>query len=525
VVIRRALALIAALGLLATACSSSGTEPGGEPSDGSESADGEAGAADGSGSNAAERSAAPRPAVLRTVDCPLALRVEQNTCGIAEVAADPRAAASETIEISYVVVEGSRSDAGYPLAVLQGGPGGASSDLAGWTPHREFTQVFVDQRGTGFADGDLDCPESDGAFAEAMTLRSADAETLLLDRLAQCAQRLAGNPLFEHTTTANQAADVISVMDALGYAEWVVYGVSYGTTIALEIMRTPPEGLQGAVLDGVYPPDIDTEESIALSAPAALAAAGDACAADPECPVANFDLAGTVERLIARFDETPARLDFEAYETALGEPLTAVMDGTRLAEFVFVSLYDENWAKLAVESLTRIEQGDRDALRGFLSTAITITHLQSGAIADAAYYAVECHERLPLHDGPGGRAGPGRSLGDSDGSTDGSSAQQRDAFAAAILATPLADACEPWDRPAVVDVEPVRSDLPVLTLSNDFDPITPARLAWHANATLADVVHIIADGHGHGRWFSDPTIADRVDAFVADPHTALAGSG
>ena len=39
-------------------------------------------------------------------------------------------------------------DVGFrtPVAVLQGGPGGASSDLAGFFPQQPFTQVFVDQR-------------------------------------------------------------------------------------------------------------------------------------------------------------------------------------------------------------------------------------------------------------------------------------------------------------------------------------------------------------------------------------------
>lgn len=435
--------------------------------------------------------------MLTAVDCPLALRVEHSTCGVAEVQADPADASSGTLKVSYVVVEGDGPDGGYPMAVLQGGPGGASSDLVAWVPRREFTQVFIDQRGTGFAPGDLNCHEIDDAFAEAMTLRSGESEALLLDRLAQCAQRLAGDALFEHTTTANQAADAIAVMEALGYGEWLVYGVSYGTTIALEILRAEPDGLQGAVLDGVYPPDIDTEESIASSAPAALAAAGDACSSDPGCPVANFDLPGTVERLIARFDESPARVDFGAHETSLGEPLTVLLDGTRLAEFAFIALYDEAWARLVVESLTRIEQGNHDALRSFLSTAISLTHLQNGALADAAYYAVECRERLPLID-------------DADDAV-------LDTFAAAVLVTSLKQACEPWDRPPAT-VRPVHSDLPVLMLSSEFDPITPARLAWHADRTLDDATHLISDGHGHGLWFSDPVAAERVDRFVADPH-------
>ena len=50
-----------------------------------------------------------------------------------------------------------------------GGPGGASTDFAGWLPQQPFTQVFIDQRGTGFATAEADCPEFDDAKLQELT--------------------------------------------------------------------------------------------------------------------------------------------------------------------------------------------------------------------------------------------------------------------------------------------------------------------------------------------------------------------
>jgi pimeloyl-ACP methyl ester carboxylesterase len=54
-------------------------------------------------------------------------------------------------------------------------------------------------------------------------------------------------------TTQHNAADAIDLMRAMGHERWDVYGVSYGTRVALEMMRQAPEALRAAVLDSPYP--------------------------------------------------------------------------------------------------------------------------------------------------------------------------------------------------------------------------------------------------------------------------------
>jgi pimeloyl-ACP methyl ester carboxylesterase len=40
-----------------------------------------------------------------------------------------------------------------------------------------------------------------------------------------------------------------------GYGDYDIYGISYGTKLALEVMRSAPEGVRSVVIDGVFPPN------------------------------------------------------------------------------------------------------------------------------------------------------------------------------------------------------------------------------------------------------------------------------
>ncbi|CAH2400317.1 hypothetical protein MES5069_250083 [Mesorhizobium escarrei] len=57
--------------------------------------------------------------------------------------------------------------------------------------------------------------------------------------------------------TAENAADINDVRKSLGIEKWVLYGVSYGTRLALEVMNEHPEGISASILDSVLPLDID----------------------------------------------------------------------------------------------------------------------------------------------------------------------------------------------------------------------------------------------------------------------------
>lgn len=142
---------------------------------------------------------------------------------------------------------------------LAGEPGGSGlleqSAASGWNADRDV--FFLSQRGTVKADPFLSCPEIDQFIARAAHLVMADPATSAASAAATsgCRDRYAheGWELSAYNTTEN-AADVADLRTALGIDEWNVHGVSYGTKLALQLLRDHSEGIHSMVLDGVVPP-------------------------------------------------------------------------------------------------------------------------------------------------------------------------------------------------------------------------------------------------------------------------------
>ena len=77
------------------------------------------------------------------------------------------------------------------------------------------------------------------------------------------------------------------------------------------------------------------------------------------------------------------------------------------------------------------------------------------------------------------------------------------------------EVCEGWPKgnPAPIVRAPVTSDVPVLMLSGEADPITPP---WHAEQlapSLSNSIHLIFDDMGHGNSSSQCT-AKILDSFI-----------
>ena len=177
------------------------------------------------------------------------------------------------------------------LMYLSGGPGGAGVfemiDVMLTVPSLldRFTVLGFDQRGTG-SSGALDCPTLDGARQDDGPL---DART------AACAAFL--GPRANHYTTADTVADFEAVRRALGIEKITLYGVSYGTDVALSYAATHPAHVERLILDSVVDPqDTDPFELTGLAAlPRILS---EVCRA--QCAGITRDLPGDVAALVDR---------------------------------------------------------------------------------------------------------------------------------------------------------------------------------------------------------------------------------
>ena len=90
-----------------------------------------------------------RPEVAEQ-DCAEFLARTGLRCVLVTVPIDRADPAAGNTQVSVAIRPGTGDESLAPLAVLQGGPGGASSELAPFLPSRPYAQVFIDQRGVGF---------------------------------------------------------------------------------------------------------------------------------------------------------------------------------------------------------------------------------------------------------------------------------------------------------------------------------------------------------------------------------------
>ena len=143
------------------------------------------------------------------------------------------------------------------------GPGGDALEIvplvfadrfAPFLADRDF--IMFDQRGTGFSEPSLACPETLELAFETIELELTDEEsrTLSLEALNECRDRLAADGIdFTAYNSAENAADVNDLRIAMGYEEWNLYGISYGTRLAQTVVRDYPEGIRSIILDSAYP--------------------------------------------------------------------------------------------------------------------------------------------------------------------------------------------------------------------------------------------------------------------------------
>ena len=419
---------------------------------------------------------------------PKGMRIDCGTLSVPEDRARPE---GRQIKLAVAVARTARAPRlADPVVYLSGGPGSgavySTVTLArGWADflaHRDL--VVVDQRGTGFSTPKLTCPELAPVHDQQMRQAPTAAERLEGERAAlmRCRERLtrAGVDLSAYSSAAN-AADLRDLRVALGYRQWNLLGISYGTRLALTIMRHDREGVRSAVLDSVYPPQANLYTGLPPNLARALRTLFDGCAAQPRCAAAYPDLEGTFYRLVEQLNERPASISVRA-PSGRSQPMQ--VNGARLIEVVFRMLYVSGELPRLPQMIAETAAGSYGQLARMQASRLA----RSQGVSEAMYYAVECQEDMALI----------------------SREQARDAvdefprlqpyFNGMQELTPSGFAlCDAWrgapPNPSVA--APVVSDAPTLLLAGEYDPITAPAWADAAAATLSrgEVYHFPGTGH------------------------------
>ncbi len=448
---------------------------------------------------AAGPAAAASPPVFRETPCPFPggdQAAEYDIeCGYVTVPERRDRETSRTIELAVAILHSNRPNSGEdPVLFLSGGPGdGALIGIAplwgGSTIRERHDLILLDQRGTGYSHPALPCQPLDFPPSLYLAQGEADAERVRLATICLDAYREQGIDVTAYTTRES-AADVESVRQALGIDRWSLYGISYGTRLALEVMRTNGSSVKGAVLDSAYPPQVRPFEDANARFERALDATLAACRADAACSDAYPGIGGRLSTILSNgaaqldgdYPPIPAWYAASVLNSMLYTPdgiatVPAVVDGLERGNAMVIRQRDATWVPNLVE-----------------------------ASATGMQYSVECHDRA-------------FDVDEAAVAADRAANSRYGSIERTRMNLPV---CAAWraEPPSPEELEPVVSDVPTLVLVGALDPVTPPTYAVETIRTLRNGSVVELPGLGHAVTLT-PCGRQLRDAFLADPSAPL----
>jgi pimeloyl-ACP methyl ester carboxylesterase len=372
-----------------------------------------------------------------------------------------------------------------PVVFAQGGPGGSTIDyytqvLFSSRIRKNRELVLFDQRGTKYSKPNLFCQEIYDETIDTLPLdlKTAESEKRSYAAAMACRERMVkeGINLAAFNSVEN-ANDIESLRTTLGYKQINLYGVSYGTLLALHAMRQNPAGLRSVIIDSVVPPTINFNFEAPRSGDRAFTELFKACAADAGCSKDYPNLEKFFFDLVERLNQKPVTMHLLDSET--GKTHDALINGDGLIGILFQMLYATELIPLMPKMIHAVADGNYAFLEGILPLFIFDKTVSYGM-----YYSVVCAE--------GGTSDPSQ--------LNFENIRPELAKDADISNQGLVKLCTDWKVPALpaADEAAVQSSIPTLVFNGRFDPITPPAYGQEAAKTLSKSYYFVFPNTGHG---------------------------
>src|SRR4051812_35590413 len=390
---------------------------------------------------------------------------------------------------------------GPTLMYLSGGPGGAGvSEMLGVIPSVQgledrFQLIGYDQRGTGRS-GLLRCPRLE---RDRHLRNTAAAE--------DCAKRL--GVARHHYTTPDSVEDMEAIRKQLGVDKLTLFGISYGTELAIAYARAFPQHVERLILDSTV--DADDRDPYATASFRAMGPSlKSVCPGG--CDEISADPGSDLAKLVAQ--TRTKSLQAFAYD-GLGRSHRVKIGPVALLDLMFTSDYMPPIRALIPAAVKAGLAGDGALLARLIREVSRYNDLGSPRDFSTARYATIC-ETTPLPWDPGTPLDQRRAV----------TAQRIAAvppaaflpFDSSVVVEDEIDFCLRWPDvprvPSAVPASPYPS-VPTLILQGGEDLRTPPEWSANVAARIPGAQRFVIPGIGHST-VSDPRdcAADQILRFV-----------
>lgn len=408
------------------------------------------------------------------------------------------AASSPRIQLTWVRLPSRAAAPGPPIVYLDGGPGGSGIGLLQVPEYwglfdrlREVADVVVlAQRGTSPSVPYPACPVASPPPAELFADRAA-AVGWMGANVSACAAEWRGrgvDPAAYHTESA--ADDVEALRQALGAERMSLLGFSYGTHLAMAVLRRHGEHVHRVVLAGTEGPDNTLKLPGTLDAQ--LAEISRRVATDSAVGAALPDLAGSLRRVADRLEREPVRLAIGGSGAGARE---IVVGRSGLLYLVARDLGDTNDLPALPALVHSMEAGDYTLLRavaerrfGQAARGVALMPVMTDCASGAS---AERRARIRR--------------------------EEETSFFGAAANFPFPDLCAAVGEPDLGDAfrAPLRTAVPTLFVSGELDSQTPPWQAEEVARGFSSAVHLVVGNAGHESTLPEPAVQEVIAAFLA----------
>ena len=465
---------------------------------------------------------------IRTIICPFKGAIDYEpgdiSCGLLEVPENREKARPRRIELHFVKIAAKQPDdwdaeekgewakRDDPVIYLTGGPGvKAQAYVARLKDHgvRYARDLYIlEQRGIGWS-GDF-CPTyflSDPTAANTPDWDQYQRAGLEAMETCFAAAKAAKVDLSGYSSIEN-ARDVEALRRALGFEQWNMWGISYGSILGQAYLKQDPEGIRAAVIDAIVPLQQDiTFHHIARYYDRALNILKDACDADETCGRDFPDFKSRLEAAIMKISMGPIEVDAidkELFPSGKGYFFQDIIGGAPFSLFY----EQDNYAALPafIDALVRLVEEENYAPFKMLTAG------GGGVIiSQGMYNAIACNDNWH--------------------------AAMKQAFEedfadypalAMIFGDPAlieeqARICKRYGASprSPEDYRAVETDIRTLLVEGQMDPITPPPLAKKILPGFTNATYVEFPYAGHGPTRSVECAGEFLTKFFDDPNGDL----